>query len=56
MADRPIAPASRVGRPTTRSAHQSPCVPASNIGRPRSKSIYQPKVKLKADMEIETPK
>ena len=41
----PPAPASRVGRPRTRSVHQFPCVPASKVGRPRSKSVYQPKVK-----------
>ena len=46
MADRPPVPASRVGRPRTRSVHQSPCVPvAPKVGRPRSKSVYQPKVK-----------
>ena len=45
MADRPPAPASRAGRPRTRSVHQSPQAPASKVGRPRSKSIYQPKVK-----------
>ena len=42
MANRPPAPASRVGRPRMRSMHQ---VPASKVGRPRSKSVYQPKVK-----------
>ena len=56
MVDRPHAPASRVGRPRTRSAHQSPCVPAPKVGRPWSKSVYRPKVKLKLDIEIETPK
>ena len=46
MADRPPAPASRVGRPRTRSACQSPHVPvAPKVGRPRSKSVYQLKVK-----------
>ena len=45
MADRPPAPASRVGRPRTRSVHQFPHIPASKVGRPRSKSVYQPKVK-----------
>ena len=45
MADRPPAPASRVGRPRKRSMHQFPHVPASKVGRPRSKSVYQPKVK-----------
>ena len=45
MADRPPAPASRVGRPRTRSAQQSPCVPEPKVGRPRSKSVCQPKVK-----------
>ena len=56
MADRPPVPASRVGRPRTRSIHQSLHVPAPKVGRPRSKSVYQPKVKLKVDMEIKTPK
>ena len=51
MADRPPAPASRVGGPRTRSANtlnQHPPhshEPASKVGRPRSKSVYQPKVK-----------
>ena len=46
MADRPPAPASRVGRSRTRSLHQSPCVPvAPKVGSPRSKSVCQPKVK-----------
>ena len=46
MADRPSASASRVGRPRTRSEHQTPHVPvAPKVGRPRSKSIFQSKVK-----------
>ena len=45
MADRHLALVSRVGRPMTRSAQQSPCVPGPKVGRPRSKSVYQPKVK-----------
>ena len=45
MVDRPPAPASRAGRPRTRSSHQSPHVPASKVGRPRLESVYQPKVK-----------
>ena len=46
MTDRPPVPASRVGRPRTRSVQQSPCVQvAPKVGRPRSKSEYQPKVK-----------
>ena len=40
MADRPPAPASTVGRPRTRSVHQSPHVPAPKGSRPRSKSVY----------------
>ena len=56
MVDRLPAPVSRVGRPRTRSVHQSPCVPVPTVGRPRSKSVYQPKVELKVDIEIETPK
>ena len=56
MVDRPPAPASRVGRPRTRSVHPSPHVPAPKVGRPRSKSVFQPKVKLKVDMKIETSK
>ena len=43
MADRPSASASGVGRPRTRSAHQTPSVP--KFGEPRSKSVYQSKVK-----------
>ena len=42
MADRPTASVSRVGRPRTRSAHQTPHVP--KVGGPRSKSVYQSKV------------
>ena len=39
-------PASRAGRPRTKSVHPSPHVPvAPTVGRPRSKSVFQPKVK-----------
>ena len=42
MANRPPTPASRAGRPRTRSTH----VPvAPKVGRPRSKSVFQSKVK-----------
>ena len=43
MAERPAT--SRVGRPRTRSAHQTPHIPSSKVGRPRSKSIQKPKAK-----------
>ena len=43
MADRPTASTSGVGRPRTRSVHQTPCVP--EVGRPRSKSVFQSKIK-----------
>ena len=43
MADRPLVPASRAGRPRTKSVHQSPCVPVPKVVRP--KLVYQPKVK-----------
>ena len=40
MADRPPASTLRVGRPRTRSAHQSTHIPvAPKVGRPRSKSL-----------------
>ena len=45
MAGKPSASASRVGRPRTRSAHQTPCIPSSKVGGPRSKSVYKSKVK-----------
>ena len=45
MADRPSTSASRVGRPRTRSVHQTPCVPSSKVGGPRSKLVYKSKVK-----------
>ena len=48
MANRPTASAFRVGRPRTRSAHQTPCVPPSKVGRLRSKSVCKPKVKESA--------
>ena len=41
MADRPPAPASRAGRPRTRSEHQTSGVPVPTVCRPRSKSVYQ---------------
>ena len=40
MADRPSTSAARVGRPRTRSAHQTPCVVGSKVGMPRSKSAH----------------
>ena len=46
MAERPTT--SRVGKPRTRSAHQTPHVPSSKVGRPRSKSVQNPKVKESA--------
>ena len=46
MADRASASISRVGRPRTRSAHQTPHVPKA--GRPRSKSVHKSKVKESA--------
>ena len=45
MADRPTASASRVGRPRTRSAHQTPHVPSSKVGGTWSKSVHKSKVK-----------
>ena len=45
MADRPTASASRVGRPRTRSVHQTPHVPSSKVGGTRSKSVHKSKVK-----------
>ena len=45
MADRPSTSASRVGRPRTRSAHQTLGIPSSKVGGPRSKSVYKFKVK-----------
>ena len=45
MAYRPYAPACRVGRPRTRSAHQTPCTAAPKVSRPRSKSVHQAKAK-----------
>ena len=46
MADRPTT--SRVGRPRTRSVHQTPHAPSSKVGRPRSKSVQKPKAKESA--------
>ena len=45
MADKPHAPAPRVGRPRTKSAHQTPHAPAPKVSRPRSKSVHQTKTK-----------
>ena len=39
------APACRVGRPRTRSAHQTPHAPVPKVSRPRSKSVHQAKAK-----------
>ena len=46
MADRPSTPASRVGRPRTRSAHQTShlLVVGSKVGRPRPKSAHASKI------------
>ena len=46
MADRPSTSTSRVGRPRTKSVHQTPHVPLGKpkIGRPRSKSAHASKV------------
>ena len=46
MADRPSTSTSRVGRPRTKSAHQTLCVPIGKpkVGRPRSKSTHGNKV------------
>ena len=46
MADRPSTSTSRVGRPRTRSAHQSPWVPVvkPKVGRPRCKSAHASKI------------
>ena len=46
MADKPSISPSRVGRPRTRSAHQTPCVfvAGSNVGSPRSKSAHASKI------------
>ena len=49
MADRPSTSVSRVGRPRTRSAHQTPHVSSSKVGGPRSKSVYKSKVKDSAE-------
>ena len=42
MADRPSTSTSRVGRPRTKSANQTPCVLVGKlqVGRPRSKSAH----------------
>ena len=46
MADRPSTSTTRVGRPRTKSAHQTPCVPLGKpkVGRPRSKPAHASKV------------
>ena len=46
MADRPSTSAARVGRPRTRSAHQTPHLPVVNpkVGWPRSKSAHASKI------------
>ena len=46
MADRPPTSTSRLGRPRTKSVHQTPCVPLGKpkVGRPRSKSAHASKV------------
>ena len=46
MADRPSISTSRVGRPRTKSVHQTPHVPLGKpkVGRPRSKSAYASKI------------
>ena len=46
MADRPSTSTSRVGRPRTRSVHQTPHVPVvkPKVGRPRSKSAHASKI------------
>ena len=44
MADRPSTSAARVGRPRTRSVHQTPCIVRSKVGRPRSKSAHASKI------------
>ena len=46
MAGRPSTSTSRVGRPRTKSAHQTPCVPVGKpkVGRPRSKSAHASKI------------
>ena len=44
MADRPSTSAARVGRPRTRSVHQTPHVVGSKVGRPMSKSAHSSKI------------
>ena len=44
MADRPSTSAARVGKPRTRSAHQTPHVVGSKVGRPKSKSAHTSKI------------
>ena len=46
MASRPFISTSRVGRPRTKSAHQTPCVLLGkpNVGRPKSKSAHASKI------------
>ena len=46
MANRPSTSTPRVGRPRTRSVHQTPCVSVvkPKVGRPRSKSAHASKI------------
>ena len=46
MADRPSTSTSRVGRPRTKSVHQTPCVLVGKpkVGRPRSESAHASKI------------
>ena len=44
MADKPSTSAARVGRPRTRSAHQTLHVVGSKVDRPRSKSAHASKI------------
>ena len=46
MADRLSTSTTTVGRPRTKSTHQTPCVPLGKpkVGRPRSKSAHASKV------------
>ena len=46
MANRPSTSTSRVGRPRTKSTHQTPHVSVGNpkVGRPRSKSVHASKI------------
>ena len=46
MTDRPSTSTSRMGRPRTKSAHQTPCVSVGKpkVGRPRLKSVHTSKI------------